>query len=98
MIDKEIEHHLAKEMEGMIYESIWVMHAFGSYSVVKNFYLIKNGIVYEINGDRSHPTGDSLFDTHTNCHRLGKYNPRKTYKTKSYNCPASELKEKLGLK
>jgi hypothetical protein len=93
----EIENHLAKEMEGMIYEHIWIHHAFGSYYVVKNFYRIEKGIVFEINGDNSHPTGDTLFDTHTKCHRLGKYNPRKTYKTKSYNCPASELKTKLGL-
>jgi hypothetical protein len=93
----EIEIHLAKEMEGMVYESIWIMHAFGSYYVVKNFYLIKGGVVYELNNGKSHPTCDTLFDTHTKCSRLGKYNSRKVYKTKSYNCSASELKSKLGL-
>lgn len=95
---EDIENHLAKEMEGMVYEDIWIMHAFGSYYVVKNFYLIKAGIVYELNNGRSHPTGDTLFNTHTRCSRLGKYNPKKSYKTKSYNCSASELKEKLDLR
>lgn len=94
----EVENHLAKEMEGIVYESIWLMHAFGSYYVTKNFYLVKGGIVYELNGEHSHPTGDTCFEVHTKCARLGKFNPRKTYKTKSYNCPASDLKEKLGLK
>lgn len=98
MRDIAMQEHLVKEMEGMVYEHIWITHAFGSYYVVKNIYLIKDGLVHEINGPNSHPTGDTLFEIHTKCDRLGKYNPKKAYKTKSYNCTASELKEKLGLK
>lgn len=93
----EIERHLEKEMEGKMYEHIWIMYAFGSYFITKNYYFVKGGVVYEISENRELPTGDTLFNTQKDCYCIGKRNSRRNYKTKSYSCTPKELNAKLKL-
>ena len=69
------------ELEGGLFAHVWVNYSFGKYGVRKDLYTVKGGVVYKINPDGSlYATGDALFDLKLDCHRIGKYNPNKTYK------------------
>jgi hypothetical protein len=91
------ESKLAKEMEGKVYEHIWVTYFGGSYHVSKNYYIVENGTVFSLNGESKTPSGDSLekLIIETNC--LGLFRPNKPYKSKSASYLPAEFKKILKL-
>lgn len=95
--DKEIETSLAKEMEGRVYEHIWVTNSSEIFFVSKDFYMVKNGEVYMINDGILQKSGDNLFTLKSESKYFGKYNPSRVYKGKRESMSQTEIKKRLKL-
>ncbi len=84
-------------MEDNVYEHIWMTNINGTFLIHKDFYIVKNGHVLRIHGDRLEYTGDSLEQTNVECTFIGKYVPKKSLVSKTVKLSSKELKKKLGL-
>ena len=81
-MDKELHNHLATKMEGGLYAHIWVTPNIGAkeFIISKDYYTVIGGRVFAIEENGLYPSEDSLLTTETECRRIGKYDPNKTYK------------------
>lgn len=88
---------LAAEMNGCVYEHVWVSFIGVDYLAAKDYYLVENGLVYLINNGTKQPSGDSLEDTKNECSWFGTYNPELKYEAKREYYSSSRIKELLKL-
>lgn len=95
--DKELNEHLAKEMEGKLFVHLGVLKNFNSFMVNKDFYTCLNGVVLMVNDGKVQNTGDTPFTLHTDCIKVGKYNPNKVYKRKIKEYTYTEFKKLFGI-
>lgn len=93
----EYESKLSAEMEGKIYEHIWMTYAFGSYMVSKDYYLVENGTIYSFNEGKKQPSGDTLENLMTQCKCIGEYKEGKPYQRKIATYTPEEIKKILNL-
>lgn len=73
-------NNLANELEGDLFVEIFLSCFQGQFSIHKNHYTIKDGLVYMVNDGRFDSTQDSVLDVHSRCKKLGKYDSSKKYK------------------
>ena len=92
-----IEEALAPQMEGKLYENIWVTMIGDQYTVCKDFYTVDNGEVYIVNDGSKQPTEDSLEDTSNQCILIGDYDSNKIYSRKIIYYSRLEFKKLLKL-
>ena len=99
-IDQELSEIWKRtgELEGGLFADISLTYLRGDYFARKDYYTVKDGLVYVINPDNSlYATGDSL-NSMKHCHRVGMYDPEKKYKSgvcKTHSYAA--FKKLLGL-
>lgn len=92
-----IEEALAPQMEGKLYEHIWVTIIGDQYSVCKDFYTVQKGEVYMVNDGTKQPTEDTLEDTNNQCILIGDYDPGKVYTRKIVYYSRLDFKKLLNL-
>ena len=92
--DKAVNQYLAKKYEGKLFVCIDLLKSFGnSYTINKDYYTVKNGIVYMVNDGKEFATGDKLLSIQTNCKQIGIYYPNKIYKRIMKTYTYSEFKK-----
>lgn len=97
----DIELYLSKKFEGCLFAHITLMYCMRDYSLKRSLYTVKDGKVCEIqinNNNNLYPTGDRLIDLETKCHKIGRFNPNKNYKTEHKTLSYSELRKILKSK
>lgn len=96
--DAEIEKALSKELEGKVFEHIWICNNCDTFFCAKDYYTVKDGIVYFIAKDgKLQPSGDTLLSIKSECRRIGTYNADKKYKGIRHSMTPSEIKKALKL-
>jgi hypothetical protein len=96
--DIEIEVALSKELEGKVFEHVWVTNSENTFFCAKDYYTVKGGQVYFIAKDGAlQGSGDSLLTLKTSSKVIGNYNPNKEYKGKRTSMTQSEIKKALKL-
>lgn len=96
--DAEIEKHLAKELEGKVFEHVWVTNSEDTFFCAKDFYTVKDGQVYYIAKDGAlQASDDTLLSIKSECRKVGIYNPDKKYKATRNTLKQTELKKALKL-
>lgn len=98
-MNQEIERFLASEMEGNLYEHVWMTFGFGSYYVSKDYYMVRDGEVFILDqpGIWS-PSKDKLFDLQKDCQLIGKYQTSENLQRHKKTYTHSEITELLNLK
>jgi hypothetical protein len=98
IIDAEIEKALSKELEGKVFEHVWVTNSEDTFFCAKDYYTVKGGKVYYIAKDGAlQPSDDTLLSIKSECRKVGTYNPDKQYKGKRTTMSQTELKKALKL-
>lgn len=92
-LDNEIEQFLNKRCEGKLFIHIYLVYFSKTYSVIKDFYTVKNGKVYVLENEKETLSKDTLFDLTKDCVMVGKYNPNRKYKRIIKEYTYSEFKK-----
>lgn len=96
--DAEIEKALSKELEGKVFEHVWVTNSEDTFFCAKDFYTVKGGQVYFIAKDGElQASDDTLLSIKSECRKVGTYSPDKQYKGKRTTMKQTELKKALKL-
>lgn len=74
-----LEKKLAVSVNNKVFCHVWLMKAFSMYTLYMDYYLVKDGIVYSIRGQKLIPSGDKVLDTHTEAEMIGDYDPDTEY-------------------
>ena len=82
ILDVELNNHFAEKFEGGLFINICLLQYGGEITVNKDYYTVKNGLVFMVNDGKEQFSHDSLLSIETDCMRVGKYNPEKIYKRK----------------
>lgn len=90
-----VEELLAPQMNGRVYEHIWITMIGDQYTVCKDYYMVEDGEVYMINDGTKQPSDDSLENTKNECVCIGKYDPNKTYERKIKHFSKEEINKLL---
>ena len=85
------------ELEGGLFVEISLTFCGRDYVARRDFYTVKDGLVYSFVDGVLYATGDSLWNVERDCKRIGKYNPAKKYTPKSSTLSYSEAKKALKL-
>ena len=94
----EIEKALSKELEGKVFEYVWVTNTGDTFFCAKDYYTVKDGEVFFITKDGElQPSDDTLLSIKSECRSVGRYNPDKQYKGTRNSMSQSELKKALKL-
>jgi len=88
----DINNHLAKKLEGGLFENITMTFCGRDYVIRRDFYTVKNGKVYNCSGGKLTPTEDSFMNVYTECQRIGTYNPNKEYHFKTCAVGGTKLR------
>lgn len=88
-----IEEKLAPEMEGKVYEHLWMTMIGHKHSVGLDYYMVESGEVYLINNGTKQRTEDSLETTNLECICIGDYDPNKIYERKLVYYSKEDIKE-----
>lgn len=92
-----VEQHLAQKHNGNVFEHVWLHRVGDGWAVKKDLYAIIDGVVYELNGDRKTPTGDTLLQTVNECVCVGDYNQSLQYQRSQQVISHTDLKTILRL-
>lgn len=96
--DAEIEKALSKELEGKVFEHVWVTNSGDTFFCAKDYYTVKDGKVFYIGKDgQLTPSKDTLLSIKSECRSVGSYKPDKQYKGKRITMKQTELKKALKL-
>lgn len=96
--DTQIENALSKELEGKVFEHVYVTNSGDTFFCGKDFYTVKGGQVYLIGKDGVlQPSGDTLLSIKSECRYIGNYSPDKLYKGTRNSMKQSEIKKALKL-
>jgi hypothetical protein len=96
--DAEIEKHLANELEGKVFEHVWVTNSGDTFFCAKDYYTVKGGQVFFIAKDGAlQPSDDTLLSIKSECRSVGNYTPERKYKGKRNTMKQVELKKALKL-
>lgn len=93
LLDSQTELLLKKKYEGKLFVHIYLLHYSKTFVVNKDYYTVKDGLVYILEKGKLTPSKDTLFDLSLDCIMVGKYNPNKTYKRKIKEYSYSEFKK-----
>jgi hypothetical protein len=94
--DIKIEEHLKPEMEGNLYEHIYLLSLGDKWHITKNYYAVLDGKVYSLEkGGDKRLSGDALFNTKSNCQHIGQYSPTENYQSIHKEYTPSELNKIL---
>lgn len=93
----DIEQSLRPQMEGKVYEHVWVTNMEDTFFCAKDYYTVKGGEVFFINDGIEQRSGDTLFNLKSESRYIGHYNPDKTYKGKRITLKQTEIKKALKL-
>ena len=96
--DTEVETVLAKELEGKVFEHVWVTNSGETFFCAKDYYTVKGGHVFFIakNGELQ-PSGDTLLTLKSESIIVGDYNADKKYSGKRTTMKHTEIKKALKL-
>jgi hypothetical protein len=98
MTMEEYLSEISKECEGMLFVDISLSGgSCGYWFAHKDYYTVKNGKVYIIEGNQLTDSKDSLEDLYTQCLKVGKYFEGKTYKRSVREFRYKDLKKLLRL-
>lgn len=86
-LDPATERSLAAKHEGGLFAHVWLIKIGNQISVTKDLYTVQNGQVLIIERNKEGkqqltPSGDTVLDIETQCKRVGKFNPNKSYRRK----------------
>jgi hypothetical protein len=96
--DTEIEKALSRELEGKVFEHVWVTNSGDTFFCAKDYYTVKSGQVYFIAKDGElQLSGDTLLSLKSESRVIGKYNPVKQYIGKRISMRQLEIKKVLNL-
>ena len=94
---EDIEQSLRPQMEGKVYEHVWVTNMEDTFFCSKDYYTVKKGIVLLINDGIEQESGDSLMNLNASARYVGRYSADKVYKGKRTTVKQSEIKKALKL-
>lgn len=97
LITNEYEKHLTKEMEGVLFEHVYVLKIFDKYWACTDYYTVKKGRVYLVNNGSFQPSGDTLERLKNDCHRKSNYDSSTEYKQQRVELTHAQLLKRLGL-
>lgn len=94
----EYHKYLKTELEGGLYVNIFI-HGGPSdiWFARRDYYTVKGGLVYMIEGKKLHRSGDDLEKLKVECMRVGKYDQRKLYYSKTTDLTYAQIKKALSL-
>jgi len=88
---------LAKEMNGKLYEHVWMSFFDGKYWVHKDYYAVEDGVVYLVNNGTRQKTGDELMTTKIESVCVGEYDRSAIYKNTMAEYDHKQIKKALKL-
>lgn len=92
---QEIEAMLAKKYEGMVLASVYMMHMGGQFSLHRDYYHVRDGIIYLLETNGPYPSGDTFFQLQLECFVVGKFNPRYKYRSSVRHYTYKQIKRLL---
>lgn len=110
--DQAIEANLKIEMEGKVYQHVYVTNMEDTFYCSLDFYTVKGGVVFVIEENKSLPydsrgryagqykltaSGDTLFDLKRECVYYGPFNEGASYKSTRATLTQKEVISALGL-
>lgn len=97
--DAKIEQYLGEQFEGGLFAEISITSIGGeTFLARRDLYTVLDGVCYEIGNGRLFPSGDTMLNIQSSCHRIGKYDPNKKYKfTVSRSYTYAEMKKLFKL-
>lgn len=88
---------ISGELEGGLFAELSLNYCGRNYVARRDLYTVIDGKVYSVSnrGEKPYATGDTLWNLKRDCHRIGKYNPKKVYQLKTNTLSYSEVKKIL---
>lgn len=91
----DLENKLLKESEGQLFVHIWLSHFGETYWLRSDYYAVKNGFIYLVNGDKEQLSTDNIMDLKTQCVHVDEYIAGTKYNGASKEFSYFELKKLL---
>ena len=95
-VDREIERHLAQKYEGKVLVSVYMIHMGGQWSIMRDYYHVKEGKIWLLSQYREPELMDDTFlQLSCDCMVVGKFNPKYKYKSSVRNYNYKQIKRLL---
>lgn len=97
MTTKDIDKSLAPEMEGKLYQHVYILKVFENYWACADYYTVHKSEVFLVNNSTMQRTGDTLFTLKNDCHCIGDYQTNEDYPQQKQEYTHKQLLHRLRL-